>query len=180
MVTRLLIFWSSLSWLRPPLVADLTARPPKGTFWCHVLALPPDRKELSRLWVSLFGMVFPLTFVLCHGTFPILFINSSRLSSLAKLGWERLWVVTLKGHYINWYIDRSIEWIGWRDFKNVQEIINADENKKRFWWKFRRFHWTNNCLIWDQVTHWLSKGRWRKGRGGFRNVGGNIPVLGIT
>jgi len=33
-----------------------------------------------------FGMVFPLTFVLCHGTFPVLFINSSRLSSLAEPG----------------------------------------------------------------------------------------------
>src|SRR6218665_2076398 len=48
----------------------------KGTLWCHVLAPPPDRKGLSRLWVPLFGMVFPLTFVLCRGTFPVLFINS--------------------------------------------------------------------------------------------------------
>src|SRR6218665_3783228 len=58
----------------------------KGGFWCHVLALPPDRKGLSRLRISLFGMVFPLTFVLCRGAFPVLFINSSRLSSLAEPG----------------------------------------------------------------------------------------------
>src|SRR6218665_1257705 len=72
--------------LRPALVADLSARPPRGTFWCHVLALPPDRKVLSRLWVPLFGMIFPLNFVFCRGTFPVLFINSSRLSSLAEPG----------------------------------------------------------------------------------------------
>src|SRR6218665_1063310 len=58
----------------------------KGTLWCHVLALPPDRKGLSRLWIPLFGVVFPLNFVLCRGTFPVLFINSSRLSSLAEPG----------------------------------------------------------------------------------------------
>src|SRR6218665_3729107 len=57
----------------------LSARPPRGTFWCHVLALPPDRKGLSRLWVSLFGMIFHLNLVLCRVTFPVLFINSSRL-----------------------------------------------------------------------------------------------------
>src|SRR6218665_1252799 len=68
----------------PALVADLSARPPRGTFWCHVLALPPDRKGLSRLWVPLFGMIFPLNFVLCRVTFPVLFINSSRLSCLAE------------------------------------------------------------------------------------------------
>src|SRR6218665_1275005 len=77
LVTHLLIFWSSLSGLRPTLVADLSAPHPRGTLWCRVLALPPDRKGLSRLWVPLFGMVFPLTFVLCLGTFPVLFINSS-------------------------------------------------------------------------------------------------------
>src|SRR6218665_1693669 len=49
-------------------------------------SLPPDRKGLSRLWVTLFGMVFPLNFVLCRGTFPVLFINSSRLSCLAEPG----------------------------------------------------------------------------------------------
>src|SRR6218665_2390972 len=86
LVTRLLIFWSSLPWLRPALVADLSAPHPRGTLWCRVLALPPDRKGLSRLWVPLFGMVLPLTFVLCLGTFPVLFINSSRLSSLAEPG----------------------------------------------------------------------------------------------
>jgi len=80
----LFIFWSSLSWLRPALVADLSARPPRGTFWCHILALPPDRKGLSRLWVPLFGMIFPLNFVFCRGTLPVLFINSSRLPSLAE------------------------------------------------------------------------------------------------
>ena len=85
-VMRLLIFWSSLSWLRPALVADLSARPPRGTFWCHVLALPPDRKGLSRLWVPLLGMIFPLNFVLCRVTFPVLFINFPRLSSLAEPG----------------------------------------------------------------------------------------------
>ena len=57
-----------------------------GLSWCHVLALPPDRKWLSRLWVPLFGMIFPLNFVLCRGTFPVLFINSSTLSSLAEPG----------------------------------------------------------------------------------------------
>src|SRR6218665_1629233 len=71
---------------RPALVADLSARPPRGTFWCHVLALPPGRKGLSRLWVPLFGMIFPLNFVLCRVTFPVLFINSSRLSCLAEPG----------------------------------------------------------------------------------------------
>src|SRR6218665_2474975 len=86
LVMRLLIFWSSLSWLRPALVADLSARPPRGTFWCHVLALPPDRKGLSRLWVPLFGMIFPVNFVFCRRTFPGLFINSSRLSCLAEPG----------------------------------------------------------------------------------------------
>src|SRR6218665_361951 len=65
---------------------NLSARPPRGTFWCQVLALPPDRKGFSRLWVPLFGMVFPLNFVLCCGTFPALFITSSRLSSLAEPG----------------------------------------------------------------------------------------------
>src|SRR6218665_1861615 len=84
LVTRLLIFWSSLSLLRPALVADVSARPPRGTFWCHVLALPPDRKGLSRLWVPLFGMIFPLNFVLSRVTFKVLFINSSRLSSLGE------------------------------------------------------------------------------------------------
>src|SRR6218665_287630 len=34
----------------------------------------------------LFGMVFPLNFVLYRRTFPVLFINSSRLSSLAEPG----------------------------------------------------------------------------------------------
>src|SRR6218665_1237667 len=62
------------------------ARPPRGTFWCHVLALPPDRKGLSRLWVPLFGMIFPLNIVLSRVTFPVLFINSSRLSCLAEPG----------------------------------------------------------------------------------------------
>ena len=79
LVTRLLICWSSLSWLRPALVADLSVRPPRGSFWCHVLTLPPDWKGLFRLWVRLFEMTFPLNFVLCRGTFPVLFINSSRL-----------------------------------------------------------------------------------------------------
>src|SRR6218665_3730117 len=72
--------------LRPALVADLSARSPRGPFWCHVIALPPDRKGLSRLWVPPFGMVFPLNFVLCRGTFSVLFKNSSRLSSLAEPG----------------------------------------------------------------------------------------------
>jgi len=80
LVTRLLIFWSSLSWLLRALVANLSA------FRCHMLALPPDRKGFSRLWVPLFGMAFPLNFVLCRGTFSVLFINSSRLSSLAEPG----------------------------------------------------------------------------------------------
>src|SRR6218665_220165 len=48
------------------------------------LALPPDRKGLSRLWVPLFGVIFPLNFVFCRGTFPVLLINSSGLSSLAE------------------------------------------------------------------------------------------------
>src|SRR6218665_2818412 len=60
--------------------------PTRGTFWCHVLALPSDRKGLYRLWVPLFGMIFPLNFVFCRGTFLVLFINSSRLSSLAEPG----------------------------------------------------------------------------------------------
>src|SRR6218665_64304 len=45
-----------------------------------------QRKGLSRSWVPLFGMVFPLNFVLCRGTIPVLFINSSRLSPLAEPG----------------------------------------------------------------------------------------------
>jgi len=57
-----------------------------GTLWFHVLALPPDRKGLFRLWVPLFGMVFPLTFDLCRVTFPVVFMNFSRLSSLAEPG----------------------------------------------------------------------------------------------
>src|SRR6218665_1334957 len=44
------------------------------------------RKGLSRLWVPLFAMIFPLNFVLCRVTFPVLFINSSRLSCLAGHG----------------------------------------------------------------------------------------------
>src|SRR6218665_3304282 len=86
LVKRLLIFWSSSTCLRPALVADLSARPPRRTFWCHVLALPPDRKGLSGLWVPLFGMIFPLNFVLSRVTFPVLFINSSRLSFFAGPG----------------------------------------------------------------------------------------------
>src|SRR6218665_1286437 len=42
---------------------------------------PPDRKGLSRLWVPLFRMIFPLNFVFCRGTFPLpvlLKIKSSR------------------------------------------------------------------------------------------------------
>src|SRR6218665_282084 len=77
--------------------ADLSAPHPRGTLWCRVLALPPDRKGLSRLWVSLFGMVSPLTFVLCLGTFPVLFINSSRLSSLAGPGLGALLSSYLEG-----------------------------------------------------------------------------------
>jgi len=38
------------------------------------------------LWVSLFGMIFPLNFVFCRGTVPVVFKNSSRLSSLAEPG----------------------------------------------------------------------------------------------
>src|SRR6218665_1734448 len=70
----------------PALVADLSARPPRGAFWCHVLVLPPDRKGLSSLWVALFGMSFPLNFVLSSVTFPVLFIISSRLSCVAEPG----------------------------------------------------------------------------------------------
>src|SRR6218665_1754189 len=81
-----LLWTPSLSWLRPALVSDLPVQLPRATFWCHFLALPPDRKGLSRLWVPLFGMAFPLNFVLCRGTFPVLFINFSRLSSLAEPG----------------------------------------------------------------------------------------------
>src|SRR6218665_1345091 len=59
LVTHLLIFWSSLSGLRPALVADLSAPHPRGTLWCRVLALPPDRKGLSRLRVPLFWNGLP-------------------------------------------------------------------------------------------------------------------------
>src|SRR6218665_1726142 len=69
-----------------PLVTDLSGRPPRGTLWSHMLALTPDRKGLFRLWVPLFGMVFPQTFVLCCVIFPVLFIISSRLSSLSEPG----------------------------------------------------------------------------------------------
>src|SRR6218665_1308152 len=81
---------------------QFSVRPPRGTFWCHVFALSPDRKEFCRVWASLFGMVFPLNFVLFLGTFPVLFINSSRLSSLAEHGLGvPLSIVTLKGRYIS-------------------------------------------------------------------------------
>src|SRR6218665_460081 len=56
------------------------------TLWCHLLVLLPDRKGLSRLWVPLFGMVSPLTSVLCCRTFLVIFINSSGLSSLTDPG----------------------------------------------------------------------------------------------
>src|SRR6218665_3224701 len=40
---------------------------------------------IYSLWVPLFGMIFPLNFVFCRRTFPVLFINS-RLFSLAEPG----------------------------------------------------------------------------------------------
>ena len=46
----------------------------------------PDRKRHSRLWVPLFGIVSPLTSVLCHKTFLVLFIDSLRLSALTEPG----------------------------------------------------------------------------------------------
>src|SRR6218665_1518826 len=58
----------------------------KGDFLVPRARTATDRKGLSRLWVPLFGMVFPLNFVLCRGAFPVFFINSSRLSSLAEPG----------------------------------------------------------------------------------------------
>ena len=85
---RLLISWSSWRW--PALVSDLSARPPEVTLWCHLLVLRPDRKDLSRLWFPTFGIVSPLTSVLCGGTFRVLFIHSSRLCSLTEPGCERL------------------------------------------------------------------------------------------
>src|SRR6218665_3416125 len=71
---------------RLALVADLSARSTEVTLWCHLPALQLDRKGPSRLWVSLFGIVSPMTSVLCHGTSPLLFINSSTLSSLTEPG----------------------------------------------------------------------------------------------
>src|SRR6218665_3868657 len=56
----------------------------KGDFLVPCTRTATRQKGLSRLWVPLFGMTFPLNFVLCRGTFPVLFINSSRLSSLAQ------------------------------------------------------------------------------------------------
>ena len=71
--------------LRLALVANLSAWPPEVTLWCLLLlALLPDRKRLSRLWVPLFGIVSPLTSVPCRGIFLVIFIDSSRLSSLAE------------------------------------------------------------------------------------------------
>ena len=58
----------------------------KGDFVASRARTATRQKRLSRLWVPLFGMFFPLNFVLCRGTFPIPFINSSRLSSLAEPG----------------------------------------------------------------------------------------------
>ena len=55
----------------------------KGDFVVPHARTATRQKRVSRLWVPLFGMVSPLTFVFCLGTFPVLFINSSYLSSLA-------------------------------------------------------------------------------------------------
>ena len=89
LVTRLLICCNSLSWRRPALVSDLSARPPRGTFWCHVLALPP-MPTIQKMAFSIVGPSvwndLPLNSVLFRVTFPVLFINSSRLSSLAEPG----------------------------------------------------------------------------------------------
>src|SRR6218665_903691 len=57
----------------------------KGDFVVQRARTATIQKRLSRLLVTLFGMVFPLTFVLCRGTFPDLSISSSTLSSLAEL-----------------------------------------------------------------------------------------------
>ena len=67
---------------RLALIANLSARRPEVTLWCHLLALPPDRNRLSRLWIPLFELVSPLTYVFCHRTFLLLFIGSWRLYSL--------------------------------------------------------------------------------------------------
>src|SRR6218665_3535655 len=96
----------------PALVADLSARPPRGTFWCHVFALPPDRKGLSRLWVPLFGMIFPLNFVLCRVTFPVLFINSSRLSCLAEPG---------LGAPLSSYLERALYKLIYREIDRIEK-----------------------------------------------------------
>src|SRR6218665_3329410 len=58
----------------------------KGDFVVPRARIATRQKGLSRLWVPLFGIAFSLTFVLCRRTFPVLFINSSRLSSLDEPG----------------------------------------------------------------------------------------------
>src|SRR6218665_1862271 len=44
------------------------------------------QKRAFSIVGPLFGMISPLNFVLCRGTFTVLFINFSRLSSLAEPG----------------------------------------------------------------------------------------------
>lgn len=67
-------------------VANLSTRPPQATLWFSMLAPPPDRMEVSRLCVCLFGMASPPTSVLSYGTCLVIFINYLRFSSLARLG----------------------------------------------------------------------------------------------
>src|SRR6218665_2180229 len=58
----------------------------KGVFLVPRARTATRQKGLSRLWVPLFGMIFPLNFIFCRGTPRVPFINSSRLSSLAEPG----------------------------------------------------------------------------------------------
>ena len=58
----------------------------KGDFMVPRARTATRQKRAFSMVGPSFGMALPLNFVLCRGTFPVLFINSSRLSSLAEPG----------------------------------------------------------------------------------------------
>ena len=70
--------------------------------WYHVLTRPLNRIGPSRRQAPLPGMAFLSNFAFFHVIFRPRFIVCLRPSFL---GWERIWVVTPKGRYIN-SIDR--------------------------------------------------------------------------
>src|SRR6218665_191088 len=85
------------------MVADLFARPPRGTFLCiRVRIATRQKRALSSVGPSVWnGLLY-------RGTFPFLFINSSRLSSLAERGLRAPLSSYLEGAlYKLIYTDRS-------------------------------------------------------------------------